>query len=136
MSALELELRKSGRAESGGLYEGYLNAYFRIQSLAVSLLEKAGDCTQGEADKILGELRAAREARLPVNTQKPEDPKPTPPQPDKIKVSGLKIAVDTQNLAAGKKATVKTTVAPANASEKKVIYSSSNKKYATVNAKG
>ena len=136
LSALELELRKAEELKAEDYTKDTWNAYFRIQSLAVSLLEKAGDCTQGEADKILGELRAAREALLPVNTQKPEDPKPTPPQPDKIKVSGLKIAVDTKNLAAGKKATVKTTVAPANASEKKVIYSSSNKKYATVNAKG
>lgn len=136
LSALEFELSKAEGLKKENYTKETWDAYSRIQSLAVSLIEKADDCTQGEADKILGELKKAREALLPVSTLKPEDPKPTPPQPDKIKVSGLKITVDTKNLAAGKKVTVKTTVSPANATEKRVVYSSSNKKYATVNAKG
>lgn len=136
LSALELELRKAEGLKAEDYTKDTWDAYSRIQSLAVSLLAKAEDCTQKEADEILAELKKAREALVLVNTDKPADPKPTPPQPDKIKVTGLKITVTTKNLAAGKRTAVKTKVSPANASEKRVIYTSSNKKYATVNAKG
>lgn len=49
----------------------------------------------------------------------------------KIKVTGV-----SKKIAAGKKLTLKAEVTPADATNKNVVWSSSNKKYATVNAKG
>lgn len=49
----------------------------------------------------------------------------------KIKVTGV-----SKKVAAGKKLTLKAEVTPADATNKNVVWSSSNKKYATVNAKG
>lgn len=52
------------------------------------------------------------------------------------KVTGIKITALSKKVAAGKKMTLKATVSPSNAANKKVTWKSSNKKVATVNSKG
>lgn len=61
------------------------------------------------------------------NTQKPSE----------IKVSSVKVtSALSKKIAAGKSVQLKTTVAPAKASNRAVTWKTSNKKYATVNSKG
>lgn len=69
-----------------------------------------------------------------------------PPNPDKkpeqgtqsqpVKVTKLTIKAPSKKLAAGKKVQLTVTVSPKNADNKAVTWKTSNKKYATVNAKG
>lgn len=54
----------------------------------------------------------------------------------KIKVSSLRLSGISKKIAAGKKITLKVSVMPNNASNKKVVWKSSNIKVATVNQKG
>lgn len=54
----------------------------------------------------------------------------------KIKVKKLSISGISKKIAAGKKVSLKVTVSPKNASNSKVKWKTSNKKYATVNSKG
>ena len=54
----------------------------------------------------------------------------------KVKVTKLKIMNAPKTLKAGKSKTLKVKVTPASATNKKVTWKSSNKKYATVNSKG
>lgn len=55
---------------------------------------------------------------------------------ENIRVSKIKISGVSKKLAAGKKVKLTATITPSNASNKKVKWTSSNKKYATVNQKG
>lgn len=60
----------------------------------------------------------------------------TEPEPEHIAVESLKITGSTKKVAPGKKITLKVSVSPANADNQQVIWSVSNKKYASVNSKG
>ena len=53
-----------------------------------------------------------------------------------VKVSKIKLKASSKTVKAGKKVTVKAAITPVNAANKKVTWTSSNKKYATVNSKG
>ena len=53
-----------------------------------------------------------------------------------MKVQKITITPGQHSLAVGKKLTLKATVGPKKATNKKVVWSSSNTKYATVNSKG
>lgn len=69
----------------------------------------------------------------PVNPVEPN----IPGQPaKKIKVSSVRLSAISKQIAAGKKVTLKPTVLPANASNKKLIWKSSNSKVATVTQGG
>ncbi len=63
-------------------------------------------------------------------------PPPVVPQPQKVRVNKIKLTGISKKIAAGKKITLKATVYPANASNKKVTWKSSNTKVATVSSKG
>lgn len=54
----------------------------------------------------------------------------------KVKVTGIKITAPSKKIAAGKKAALSVKVTPAAADNKKVTWSVSNKRYASVNSKG
>ena len=54
----------------------------------------------------------------------------------KVNVTKISLSTTTKTVKAGKKATVKATIAPTNATNKAITWTSSNKKYATVNSKG
>lgn len=60
----------------------------------------------------------------------------TPPETPKIKVKKLSISAISNKIAAGKKAALKVTVSPKNATNPKVTWKTDNKKYATVDSKG
>lgn len=66
---------------------------------------------------------------LPVENQNAVDNQ-------QIKVKKLSISGISKKIAAGKKVSLKVTVSPKNASNSKVKWKTSNKKYATVNSKG
>ena len=54
----------------------------------------------------------------------------------KVNVTKISLSTTTKTVQAGKKATVKAAIAPTNATNKAITWTSSNKKYATVNSKG
>lgn len=64
------------------------------------------------------------------------DPKKNTTVTKKIKVKKIKISASKTSLKAGKKRKLKVHVSPSNATNKKVKWSSSKKKWATVNSKG
>lgn len=64
------------------------------------------------------------------------DTEDTTPQEKPVKVKKLSISAVSTKIAAGKKAALKVTVSPKNASNPKVEWKTDNKKYATVNSKG
>ncbi|MBD5545126.1 MAG: alpha-amylase [Lachnospiraceae bacterium] len=72
----------------------------------------------------------------PTPTPTNPTPGPQPEQPSVVKVTKLSISGPSKKLAAGKKVTLVVNVTPKNASNKAVTWSTSNKKYATVDAKG
>lgn len=53
-----------------------------------------------------------------------------------VSVTGVKASISSSTIVAGKTAQIKASVLPANATDKKLTYTSSNKKVATVNSKG
>ena len=54
----------------------------------------------------------------------------------KVNVTKISLSTTTKTVQAGKKATVKAAIAPTNATNKAITWTSSNKKYATVSSKG
>ena len=54
----------------------------------------------------------------------------------KVNVTKISLSTTTKTVQAGKKATVKAAIAPTNATNKAITWTSSNTKYATVNSKG
>lgn len=68
-------------------------------------------------------------------TKKAEDKKDDTTK-DNVEVKSIKLNKTKVTLAKGKKVTLKATVAPSNATDKNVTFTSSNTKVATVNAKG
>ncbi|MCI8859784.1 MAG: family 43 glycosylhydrolase [Lachnospiraceae bacterium] len=69
-----------------------------------------------------------------------ENPTPTPPggnqQPNKVKVKKVSVSAPAVKIAAGKKVKLKVSVTPKKAANRAVKWSTSKKKYATVNSKG
>ena len=64
------------------------------------------------------------------------DPTPSPEPPVEKKVAKIQIKGGLKDIAAGKKVQLKAIVSPENAKNKKVKWTTSNKKYATVTASG
>lgn len=90
----------------------------------------ASDGTETETSAPAQDIFTKEEIGL---TEEPTQPS----QPTTTKVTSIKLsATPSGNIAAGKKVTVKAAVSPSNASDKAVIWSTSNKKYATVSSKG
>lgn len=71
------------------------------------------------------------EEQKPGDVTDPGDSEPTP-----IKVTKVAVKGESKKIAAGKKLKLTCTVAPVNADDRRVVWKSSNKKYATVSAKG
>lgn len=74
-------------------------------------------------------------------TLKPQQTEETPQQPQQpavqeIKVQKINISGNSKKIAAGKKITLTADVRPVNASNKKIVWKSSNTKIAAVNSKG
>ncbi len=81
------------------------------------------------------------DSQVPVTPPTPGTPDtggtPGNPQPvEKVPVQSIRSMTKTKKVTVGEKLTLKVNVLPANATDKSVTWTSSNKKYATVSAKG
>ena len=103
---------------------------------AGSVKDKAGHIYDNAADttcNVCGYVRTvtSQTPTPPSVPANPEDSEPTP-----IKVTKVTVKGESKKIAAGKKLKLTCTAAPVNADDRRVVWKSSNKKYATVSAKG
>ena len=85
------------------------------------------------------EVGIGRKVVMPITVEnaKPNTPKPdTGKKPSKIKVTSIRLSGLSKQIAAGKKLTLKAAVLPKTASNKKLLWKSSNTKVATVTQGG
>ncbi len=82
------------------------------------------------------EKKEDKKAETPPKTSEKETKKETGKDKDKIKIRKIKLNKASAKLHYRKKLKLKATVSPKNASDKKIKWSSSKKKYATVTQKG
>ena len=95
-----------------------------------AVTEKPGDTEKPADTEKLGDTEKPDNIKKPADTEKPDNTKKN------VKVQKITITPGQYSLAVGKKLTLKATVGPKKATNKKVVWSSSNTKYATVNSKG
>lgn len=86
--------------------------------------------------EISGSTETPGDTETQDDTDASEDTEKTDDTTRKVNVQKITITPGKYSLAAGKKLTLKATVGPKKAANKKIIWSSSNTKYATVNNKG
>ena len=96
---------------------------------------------QKQLEILYEEVGIGRKVIMPITVEnKKADTKPKPSKPGqptkKIKVSSVRLSAISKQIAAGKKVTLKPTVLPANASNKKLTWKSSNTKVAAVTQGG
>lgn len=114
---------------------------------AGSVKDKAGHIYDNAADttcNVCGYVRTvtSQTPTPPSAPANPEEQKPgdiTDPgdsEPTPIKVTKVTVKGESKKIAAGKKLKLTCTAAPVNADDRRVVWKSSNKKYATVSAKG
>ena len=114
---------------------------------AGSVKDKAGHIYDNAADttcNVCGYVRTvtSQTPTPPSAPTNPEEQKPgdiTDPgdsEPTPIKVTKVTVKGESKKIAAGKKLKLTCTAAPVNADDRRVVWKSSNKKYATVSAKG
>lgn len=112
-----------------------------------SVKDKAGHIYDNAADttcNVCGYVRTvtSQTPTPPSAPANPEEQKPgdiTDPgdsEPTPIKVTKVTVKGESKKIAAGKKLKLTCTAAPINADDRRVVWKSSNKKYATVSAKG
>lgn len=100
------------------------NAFKAALDAAKAVLANVS-ATQEQINKALADLNAKKAAlKAAINETKV------------TKVTKITLSADSKNIAAGKKVTVKANVKPGNATNKGVTWTTSNKKWATVNGKG
>ena len=92
--------------------------------------EKPADTEKPDNTKKPADTEKPDNTKKPADTEKPDNTKKN------VKVQKITITPGQYSLAVGKKLTLKATVGPKKATNKKVVWSSSNTKYATVNSKG
>ena len=98
--------------------------------------EKSGDTEKPSDTDRPGDTEKPADTEKPDNTKKPADTEKPDNTKKNVKVQKITITPGQYSLAVGKKLTLKATVGPKKATNKKVVWSSSNTKYATVNSKG
>ena len=93
-----------------------------------------------ELEILYEEVGIGRKVVMPITVEnaKPNTPKPNAGKKPskKVKVTSIRLSGLSKQIAAGKKLTLKATVLPNNASNKKLIWKSSNPKVATVTQNG
>ena len=106
----------------------YTPASWKVYEDAVKSAKAVAEDKRASEEECLNALRAVKDAKagLTVKTNKPSVQKVT-----KITISGI-----SKKVAAGKKIQLTASVAPSDASNKAITWTSSNKKYAAVNSKG
>ena len=95
-----------------------------------------GDTEKPADSEMPGDTEKPADTEKPDNTKKPADTEKPDNTKKNVKVQKITITPGQYSLAVGKKLTLKATVGPKKATNKKVVWSSSNTKYATVNSKG
>lgn len=108
---------------------------------AGSVKDKAGHIYDNAADttcNVCGYVRTvtSQTPTPPSAPANPEEQKPGDSEPTPIKVTKVTVKGESKKIAAGKKLKLTCTAAPVNADDRRVVWKSSNKKYATVSAKG
>lgn len=106
-----------------------------------SVKDKAGHIYDNAADttcNVCGYVRTvtSQTPTPPSAPTNPEEQKPGDSEPTPIKVTKVTVKGESKKIAAGKKLKLTCTAAPVNADDRRVVWKSSNKKYATVSAKG
>ena len=96
-----------------------------------------------KAAQETGETKPAETKPAETEQTKPEETEKTNPEDNKedvnpvpVMVTKIKLTGISKKIAAGKKITLKATVSPENAANKTLVWSTSNKKLATVSKKG
>lgn len=114
---------------------------------AGSVKDKAGHIYDNAADttcNVCGYVRTVT-SQTPTPPSAPTNPEEQKPgditdsgdsEPTPIKVTKVTVKGESKKIAAGKKLKLTCTAAPVNADDRRVVWKSSNKKYATVSAKG
>ncbi|MGN1166535.1 MAG: Ig-like domain-containing protein [Lachnospiraceae bacterium] len=115
-------------------YKGYSVSMLRGFDIAAKEIEGYELVSEPE----IGENEFVGDGKTFIYVYKSTTPEITPvtPEPEKVKVSSIKIGGISHKIAAGKKIQLKAAVAPSNADNKAVTWTSSNKKYATVTSSG
>lgn len=106
----------------------YTPESWKVYEDAVKSAKAVAEDKRASEEECLNALRAVKDAKagLTVKTNKPSVQKVT-----KITISGI-----SKKVAAGKKIQLTASVAPSDASNKAITWTSSNKKYAAVDSKG
>lgn len=120
--ALSAAIKEAAGFKAADYTEGSWKAYNAAIETA-KLLAAEEDATEVQCQTALKEIKRTKAAL----TKKTEA---------KIKVSKVMVSGSSKNIAAGKKIKLTAKVSPSNAANKAVKWKSSNKKYATVDAKG
>lgn len=108
-----------------------------IDAVTERLAVAVGNLKEKPADtEKPGDTEKPADTEKPDNTKKPADTEKPDNTKKNVKVQKITITPGQHSLAVGKKLTLKATVGPKKATNKKVVWSSSNTKYATVNSKG
>ena len=108
-----------------------------IDAVTERLAAAVGNLKEKPADtEKPGDTEKPADTEKPDNTKKPADTEKPDNTKKNVKVQKITITPGQHSLAVGKKLTLKATVGPKKATNKKVVWSSSNTKYATVNSKG
>lgn len=115
-SAICIQAVSENEQEVEGNNEAYVNIVPYTTEDDTKQPDPVPDKEEEKTPESEGEKESITQQKIPVN---------------KITISGI-----SKKIAAGKKIQLTATVAPQNASDKNVIWHSSNKKYATVSSKG
>ena len=154
-TALNEQIVKAEKVNAKGYTE---ESYKNLAGVLAAAKEVAANenATQDEIDAATENLNVAisalvekpKDTEIPGNTETPgnteipddtdasEDTEKTDDTTRKVNVQKITITPGEYSLAAGKKLTLKANIGPKKAANKKIIWSSSNTKYATVNNKG
>ncbi len=124
-TALDKAIKDCANLNSSAYTPESWNAFKAALDAAKAVLAKES-ATQDEVNKALAELNAKKAALKEAVKEAPKA----------VKVTKITLSADSKNIAAGKKVTVKASVQPSNATDKGLTWTTSNKKWATVNGKG
>lgn len=145
------EVNYDGDIDSLGSNVNYeLNAV--VPALHINLSSEywytTDDGTSGEGGSLVSQEPGGGSQSSTDISQEPEGDSQSPTDVDQkpeeednqgeqdIKVKKLSLSADSKNIAAGKKVTLNLSISPQNATNPNVQWTTSNKRYATVNSKG
>lgn len=122
-------LIKEAESKAANDYKADSN-WTAMQSALLAAKKVYDDDMAGEEEVAKAEEDLARTLKAIVKKNSVDSSKPV------IKVRSIKLSAVSKKLAAGKKMRLAAVVSPGNASNKNIVYKSSNKKYAVVDTKG